>query len=133
MDNVLTRLCESLSRIGAGGSIPVRAALSGEPVPIDDTECPTADVFESGTQLLVLVDLPGSRRDDVEIALSDDTLTVRARVSEPHPPRVFYRSFGIPLGIDAENARATWAHGVLRIKLPKSNVEPLYAPVAALA
>ena len=56
MDNVLTRFFEQLRGVGAGSSVPVRSALKNdEAANVQGTRTPTTDVFESDSQLLLVV------------------------------------------------------------------------------
>jgi HSP20 family protein len=134
MDNVLTRFFEQLRGVGAGSSIPVRSALKNdEAASVQGARTPTADVFESDSQLLMVIDLPGAKREDIEIALDGSSLTVRAPMGELDPGHVWQRSFTLPRNIDAARAQATWALGVLKIELPRNKSEARRIPVSAAA
>ena len=134
MDNVLTRFFEQLRGAGAGSSVPVRTELKNDDgVAQYATRTPTADVFASDSQLLLVVDLPGCKREDIEIALAGDALTVRAAIGELDPGYAWQRSFALPRNIDAERAHASWALGVLKIELPRHKAEARRIPVSAAA
>jgi HSP20 family protein len=134
MDNVLTRFFEHLRGVGAGSSVPVRSALKqDEAANVQGTRTPTTDVFESDSQLLLVMDLPGSKREDIEIALGGDTLSVRAPIGDLDPGYVWQRSFALPRNIDAARAHASWALGVLKIELPRSKDEARRIPISAAA
>jgi HSP20 family protein len=121
MDNVLTRFFQQLRGVGAGSSVPIRSTLKDDATVagLRGTRTPTTNVFESGSQILMVMDLPGCAREDIEIALGSDTLTVRAPIGELDPGYVWQRSFTLPRNIDAERASASWALGVLKIELPR--------------
>jgi len=134
MDNVLTRFFEQLRGASAGSSVPVRSELkSDEAAAVRGTRTPTTDVFESDSQLLLVMDLPGCKREDIEVALAGDTLTVRAPMGELEPGYAWQRSFALPRNIDAARARASWALGVLKIELPRHKDQARRIPVTAAA
>ncbi|HEY6862478.1 MAG TPA: Hsp20/alpha crystallin family protein [Burkholderiales bacterium] len=88
---------------------------------------PQVAVFERGDRLVVSVDLPGIRREDVEVDIDDRAITIRG---ERHPTGAradtraecsygrFLRSVPLPEGADAGAARAVIRDGVLEITLP---------------
>lgn len=93
---------------------------------------PALDVFEDKDNVIVKADLPGLTKDDVEITLQDDVLTLRGEkkqekeVKEENYHRVervygsFNRSVSLPVAVDANKVEATFKDGVLRITLPKA-------------
>jgi HSP20 family molecular chaperone IbpA len=90
---------------------------------------PYVDVFENEHEILVVADLPGVAKEDLEIRLEDSELTIEGRrgappngtaVSAEYRPADFRRSFVLPTGIDREAVDAQLCAGVLRLKLPKA-------------
>ncbi len=77
------------------------------------------------------VDLPGVKKEDVEINVHDDYLTlsgersINNELKEENYYRIeseygkFERSFSIPEGVDTENIHAESADGVLEVIIPK--------------
>jgi HSP20 family molecular chaperone IbpA len=90
-------------------------------------------VFESDSQLLLIIDLPGCKREDIEVALTGDTLTVRAPIGEIDPGYAWQRSFALPRNVDAPRAHASWALGVLKVELPRRKDEARRIPISAAA
>jgi len=93
---------------------------------------PTTDVKETDSAYLLAVELPGLGREDVELAVQGDLLTLSGhkaetkddkgaayRISERRFGR-FERSFPIPPDVDREKITAEFRNGVLDIALPKS-------------
>ncbi len=92
---------------------------------------PSVDVYDGPDHLLVKADLPGVARDDIEISVQDDVLTLKGekkRVPENAGESTvrgerfwgaFSRSFSLPAGVDASKARASYRNGVLELTLPK--------------
>ncbi|HOU70800.1 MAG TPA: Hsp20/alpha crystallin family protein [Methanothrix sp.] len=95
---------------------------------------PLADVQENDTEIVVSIDLPGMDKQDVDIALSDDELSVVAqRKTETdlaegsyhqreRTYRRFERTLSLPTGVKADEARAKLERGVLTINIPKAVV-----------
>jgi HSP20 family molecular chaperone IbpA len=90
---------------------------------------PQVAVFQRGDELVVGVDLPGIRREDVQIDIDDRAITIRGerrRTSERAEGVLrsecsygrFLRSVPLPEGANAGAARATMRNGVLEITLP---------------
>lgn len=91
------------------------------------------DVSETDSGYAVDVDLPGVRKDDIDISVEGSQVTIRAEVkrdtSSRHGKAVHserysgqaYRSLTLPQEIDAAAAKAKYDDGVLTLTLPKKN------------
>ncbi|HSD45260.1 MAG TPA: Hsp20/alpha crystallin family protein [Pyrinomonadaceae bacterium] len=88
---------------------------------------PAADIYESESGYTIALDLPGIKREALEIDIDDNRLLVKgtrvvdasaARRSE-RPRGKFLRSFTIPGSIDQGKIGAEYKDGVLQIRLPK--------------
>jgi HSP20 family protein len=91
------------------------------------------DVSETDKGYAVAVDLPGVRKDDIDVAVEGAQVTIRAEVKrdsssqhgkEIHSERFSgeaYRSLSLPQEIDAAGAKAHYDGGVLTLTLPKKN------------
>jgi HSP20 family protein len=100
---------------------------------------PQVDVYEDKESLVISAELPGLKREEVEIALDGDILTLRGeRKLEKDSERKegegkrfhrversygsFVRSFQLPSNVDGEKAHAQLTDGVLTLRLPKKEV-----------
>ena len=93
---------------------------------------PAVDVTEKETGYEISVELPGLDEKDIEVALSDDTLTVKGEKKEETEEKkkdyylserrygAFQRSFQVPAGTDAGKIDAHFKKGVLTINMPKT-------------
>jgi HSP20 family protein len=93
---------------------------------------PTLDVSETKDAMVVKAELPGVARDDIEIALTGDLLTLKGekeKVSEDKEERyhrvertcgAFLRSVRLPMAVDGSKVTATFKNGVLVVTLPKT-------------
>ena len=95
---------------------------------------PPVDIYEDGTELVIIVDLPGFQKKDIHVNISKDILTIRANRSidiESHvihfnqrPTRI-EKKIPLPLSIpedDNANSKADYANGILKIKIPISTL-----------
>lgn len=93
---------------------------------------PVVDMYKSDQALTLKVELPGFSKDDVQVEIKDNVLTLKGErkretdVKDEQYHRVeraygtFQRSFMLPALVDAEKAAASFKDGVLELKLPKA-------------
>lgn len=90
---------------------------------------PPIDAFRTDEALVVRVDLPGLRPQDVDVSVEEGMLTVSgerpkddvgedAWVRRERPTGYFERSFSLPEGTDAEHISAAFNNGVLELQIP---------------
>lgn len=91
---------------------------------------PEIDVFERDGRLVTKVDLPGMKKEDVKVEVSDGQLAVSGeRKTEAEEKKgnfyrcereygSFYRSVPLPEGAKIEDVKATFADGVLEVSVP---------------
>lgn len=122
----LSTLQDRINRI-FGDSFPT---YSSE-VELATTWAPAVNIFENDEAVTVSIDLPGVKKEDVEITLENNVLTLRGnrkleyedkrdnyhRIERAHG--AFARSFTLPNRVDAEKIAAEYQEGVLHIHLPK--------------
>ncbi|MFB6079586.1 MAG: Hsp20/alpha crystallin family protein [Haloferacaceae archaeon] len=89
------------------------------------------DVRVDDEQVVVMADLPGFERDDIDVSLDDRTLTVSAErvaaeveedddyVRRERRHRETSRSIRLPAAVDEDAATATYNNGVLTVTLPR--------------
>ena len=92
---------------------------------------PPVDIYEDDQKLVLKLEVPGVKQDDLDIQVEGRTLTVRGErkfSSEEkqenfhrveHRYGTFARSFTLPNTVDAENVKATYDAGVLELSLTK--------------
>ncbi|MCW2958854.1 MAG: Hsp20/alpha crystallin family protein [Solirubrobacterales bacterium] len=92
---------------------------------------PAMDLVERDDHFVLMADLPGLTQDDVNIEVEGDTLTISGERSERHETReggfvrlerasgAFNRSLTLPAGVDAKAVDASFADGVLEVRIPK--------------
>lgn len=92
---------------------------------------PLTDIFETEDALMVVMEVPGVDRDNVDIRVENNELTVEARVGLQRYAQLrpvyteynvghFLRSFRLSSVVDQSGIQATLEDGVLTIRLPKA-------------
>jgi HSP20 family protein len=91
---------------------------------------PRVDIAEVEDNMLLYVDLPGVKSEDVDVRFENRELQIRGKVTpaatKPHfllneyGVGDYYRAFSVTDDIDAEKIRADLNDGVLTVYLPKA-------------
>lgn len=92
---------------------------------------PLVDIYQTdNTEIVMKMELAGLRREDIQLTIENNTLTVRGerkrdegvadeayhRMERTFGP--FSRTFTLPNTVDAGNVRAEYREGVLTLRLP---------------
>lgn len=103
--------------------------------PADQTQSPwvpAVDLYQNKDSFTVKCELPGLKKEDINISLHDGSLTIsgeRKREEKKQEGEVyrteryegsFSRSLVLPSKVDAEKINATYKDGVLTVTLPKA-------------
>lgn len=93
---------------------------------------PKVDVIDRDEEVVVKAELPGVKKEDLEVTLGDDSLTLRA-ITESETKEEkgqyfrreisrgeFSRTVPLPCAVEGEKAKATFKDGVLEITIPKA-------------
>lgn len=124
MDMPLTRLRDQLDRMFDQPDFAMSDLLAGW--------TPAVDVLEDKDKLTVKAELPGFKREDINVTLHEDSLILSGerRVEEEQKQGEFYRCeryygkfhrlVSLPSSVDAEKIEAKYQDGVLSITLPKT-------------
>lgn len=95
---------------------------------------PAVNVEETAEELLLTAEMPGMTRDDIEIELENNILTIRGEKSETRTEGSeerryhvwerrygsFQRAFTLPRTVQGDQISADFAEGVLTIRMPKA-------------
>lgn len=104
----------------------LRARATGEPT----SWAPEIDVFEKDNRLVTKIDLPGMKKEDVKVEVTDGHLGIsgerktEAEERKEHYYRCereygsFYRAVPLPEGVKLDDVRATFSDGVLEVSVP---------------
>ena len=95
------------------------------------TWAPVVDILEGENDLIVRAELPGLKREDIDVEVTSESLTIRGerkfdeessekylRVERAYGP--FQRSFSIGVPVQPDKIKAAYRDGVLEIIVPKA-------------
>ncbi len=93
---------------------------------------PPVEMYEKADRFVVRVELPGVKKDEIDVSVTGETLTVsgerevpkQAKDEEYHRCEVCYgsfsRSIAMPAAVEVDEIDATYEDGVLQVSLPKT-------------
>ncbi len=93
---------------------------------------PSVDIYEEGGDVVLKAELPGMKKDDIDVNIAGDTVTISGekKAVEKVERKDFYRlerSFGsftrklrLPAEIQPDKAKASFHDGVLEVRIPKT-------------
>ena len=93
---------------------------------------PALDVFEDKDNVVVKAELPGMKKEEIQISLHGDVLTLSGERKEEqkHPEGdihrserfvgKFQRTLSLPTLVDADKVKASYKDGILTVTLPKT-------------
>lgn len=77
---------------------------------------PLVDVVESGSEVRVVVELPGVEKTDIKLHGTEDSLTI----SVDTPQSKYYKELQFPTKVRIREAKSTYKNGVLEVVIPKA-------------
>jgi HSP20 family protein len=92
---------------------------------------PAVDIYDSKDNVMVRVDIPGMKKDEIDVSVHKDTLIIKGEKKQEKELKEkdfvrterFYGSFNrairLPAEVQAEKVNATYKNGVLELVLPK--------------
>ena len=96
---------------------------------------PRVEAYQHGDRFVVRAELPGLKKEDVQVELTDDTLIVQGERRDEHQEERegyfqsereygrFYRAIPLPDGVIDESAQATFRNGVLEVSMQAAPAE----------
>ncbi len=93
---------------------------------------PVVDIFEEGDDVVVKAEIPGIKKDDIDVSLTDNTITISGekkkeeKVEKKNYYRLersygsFTRTFRLPAEVQSDKAKARFKDGILEIRIPKT-------------
>src|SRR5436309_9807181 len=93
---------------------------------------PALDLYQNNDNVVAVIELPGMRKEEIEISLHDGMLTIsgeRKRESSSNGDNgertvryvgAFRRSIALPTRVDANKVSATYRAGILTVTLPNA-------------
>jgi HSP20 family protein len=132
MDRMTQEMDRWFDRLTGSSGFPRALGLSRTPLAGRRLESwiPRIEAGQKGDQFVVRADLPGLKKEDVDVEVTDEAITIRGeRRDEQQEEREgywrsereygqFFRTIPLPEGAIAENANASFRDGVLEITMP---------------
>jgi HSP20 family protein len=96
---------------------------------------PQVEIIQRDDELVLRADLPGLSKDDVNVEIANDGITIEGERRNEHEEKgegyfrsersygKFYRRIPLPEGVEAEDANASFKNGVLEITMPVAKRE----------
>lgn len=92
---------------------------------------PKVDIIDRNKELLIRAELPGVEKKDLDISMTDNSLTIKAksRYEEKEEKGDYYRSeiaqgsfsrtIGLPADVDMDKVKTSFKDGILELTVPK--------------
>lgn len=93
---------------------------------------PAVDIFEDNNTLTVKAELPGFKKEELDVSLQEDTLVLSGERKREENQKEgdmyrserfygrFHRTVPLPFSVDPNKIQANYRDGVLTVSLPKS-------------
>ena len=93
---------------------------------------PSVDILKEGDDIVVKAELPGIKKEDIDVSLTKNTITISGEKKKEEKIErkdyhsiersygSFKRSFSLPSEVETEKASAKFKDGVLEIRVPKT-------------
>ncbi len=127
-NNVLGALRGEMSRVMRHLGLPPNRPAFAHPT----VWRPATDIFETRSDIIIRMEIAGTRREDITVVFDADVLTVRGlRREDPRFQKTgvsrmeidygpFEQRIALPRAIDAGGIEAAYKDGFLTIRVPKS-------------
>ena len=91
---------------------------------------PNVDIFEEGNEVVLKTDLPGMKKEDIKVDITENMLTISGERTKTEKIEkgdyfrhertfgTFERRFELPGDLDTEKITAHYEHGVLELRIP---------------
>ncbi len=98
---------------------------------MSELQAPSVDVLDQESDIVVKAEVPGFKKDEIDVSVTDNTMTIKASSkSETEEEEGDYylkeisrgyvsRTLRLPSEVDGEQAKATYKDGVLEVTVPK--------------
>ncbi|NPA52632.1 MAG: Hsp20/alpha crystallin family protein [Aquificae bacterium] len=96
---------------------------------------PRVDVYEQDNNIIIEAEIPGAKKEDIEVKIKDNAVIIRGEVKKEEEKKegnyykkerfygTFERIIPLPTEVKAEEAKAEFKDGILKLILPKANQE----------
>lgn len=101
-----------------------------------DYRQPISDVWETDNEVIAELELPGLNKDDIKINVDENNVEIKAETKNEKEDKDkkgmyrfersytgFYRNIPLPSSINSDKTEAEYKDGILKIKMPKLELE----------
>jgi HSP20 family protein len=93
---------------------------------------PSMDIFEAGGDIVVKAELPGMKKEDIEVTVTDSSITISGEKKKEDEVKKknyykyersygsFCRTFSLPTTVKTDKVKSTFKDGILEIRMPKT-------------
>ena len=97
-----------------------------------DEISPSVDIFEEGNDLVLKAELPGIKKEDLNVTISENRITIAGEKKQEEKVEKkdyhwtertygsFTRNFRLPDNVKGDDAMASFKEGILEIRVPKT-------------
>jgi len=97
-----------------------------------EARLPPVDIVERDDEIVVKAEVPGVAKDDIEVSLTADAITIKAKTAREEQEEKgdysrceiargsFARTVALPAPVDVDEANARYADGLLEVTLKKT-------------
>jgi len=131
MNRMSEEMDRSFDRLFRDFGMPRRSGLSRSPFRSAGQElwAPRVEAFQKRDRFIVRADLPGLKKDDVQVDVTDNAITIHGERREEHQEEregyfhsereygQFYRTIPVPEGVITDSAQASFKNGVLEVSM----------------
>ncbi len=94
--------------------------------------CPAVDVLEKDNSIIVRAEVPGLKKEDIEVTATEDSISLRGEFKREEEAKEegyfrremrsgrFFRTIPMPSAINRDQVRASFRDGILEITAPKA-------------
>ncbi len=99
------------------------------------TWTPRVDVYEKDNKIVIEAEIPGAKKEDIEVKIRDNAVVIKGEVKKEEEKKeenyyrserfygVFERVIPLPTEVKAEEAKASFENGILKLEIPKATAE----------
>jgi HSP20 family protein len=82
---------------------------------LSDAREPLVDVLERDNDIIIIAELPGVKKEDIELEATKDSLEIKVDT----PEKKYYKVVALPCGVKEDATDASYNNGVLEVRLKK--------------
>ncbi len=129
----MKRMQEEMARVFSGFSNAMALSDSGRGKEV--ARAPVTGLQETDTELIATFEIPGAKKDEIEVNVTESSVEVKAQQSHKKEEKgkdyygyasyskTFHRLLSLPSEVKPEESKASYDNGILRIAMPKTQTK----------